>query len=392
MQNEKEEVIKTETTQKETIPLSVPNISGNEWKYIKNCLDTGWVSSVGSYVNQFEKAITEFTGAQYGIACMNGTSAIHISLMLSGVQRNDYVIVPNITFVASCNAIHYTGADPLLIDADKETWQMDLDLLEEFLESKTYGKNGYRYYSADHRRIAGILPVHVLGNMCDMNTLRFISEKYDLFIVEDATEALGSYYKGKHSGTFGKSGTFSFNGNKIITTGGGGMIITDDADLARKAKHLTTQAKTDHFEYVHDEIGYNYRLVNLLAAMGVAQMELLPSFLERKKIIDHMYRSSLESIDLSFQKITDHVLPNYWLQTIRVNDQKRMISHLLENNIQCRPFWVPMNQLRMFENVPYITKSDISNELYNNCISIPSSTNLTDDQVERVIDVISHFK
>lgn len=376
----------------ELIPLSVPNVGGNEWEYIKDCLDTGWVSSVGSYVNKFEQILAEFTGAKYAVACMNGTSAIHLSLMLSGVERNDYVIVPNVTFVASCNAIHYTGADPLLIDIDEDTWQMDLDILSEFLRNKTYEQGGFRYNCGDDRRISAILPVHVLGNMCDIDKLIPIAEKYNLVIVEDSTEALGSYYKTQHAGTFGKFGTFSFNGNKIITTGGGGMIVTNDELLAKKAKHLTTQAKSDDFEYTHDEIGYNYRLVNLLAAMGVAQMEQLPTFLNRKKEIDRTYRLELENDDLVFQKITDNVNPNHWLQTMRVRDQKGMIKHLLANNIQCRPFWVPMNKLKMFSTLPYITNSDVSEFIYSKCVSIPSSTNLTDGQVERVIKTIKAFK
>ena len=372
----------------EMIPLSVPNIAGNEWHYIKDCLETGWVSSVGSYVTAFEKAIAEFTGTKYAVACMNGTSAIHLALQLSGVKRDDYVIVPNITFVASCNAIHYIGADPLLIDVDPDTWQMDLDLLEEFLESNTYEKNGERYFVKDHRRIGAILPVHVLGNMCDMDRLIMLGEKYNLVIVEDSTEALGSYYKQKHAGTFGKFGTLSFNGNKIITTGGGGMIMTNDPELAKHAKHLTTQAKADNFEYRHDEIGYNYRLVNLLAAMGVAQMEQLPGFLARKKEIDSRYRAALENEGLAFQKIGEHINPNCWLQTMKVADQPGMIKHLLEHQVQCRPFWVPMNQLPMFSNCPFISHRNVSDLVYKSCISIPSSTNLTDDQVSRVISVI----
>lgn len=375
----------------EMIPLSVPNIGGNEWEYIKDCLDTGWVSSVGSYVNRFEADMAKFTGAKYAVACVNGTAALHLSMQLAGALRGDYIIVPNITFIASCNAIHYTGADPLMIDIDPDTWQMDLNILEDFLETKTYQKNNQTFYAVDNRRISGILPVHVLGNMCDMDRLMRISEKYNLFTVEDSTEALGSYFKDKHAGTFATFGTFSFNGNKIITTGGGGMIVTNDPVLAKKAKHLTTQAKVDPFEYNHDEIGYNYRLVNLLAAMGVAQLEQLPTFLERKKTIDWQYRTALENENLSFQKISEHVTPNNWLHTMKVKDQQGMIKHLLDHQVQCRPFWVPMNQLRMFRDLPYINSGDVSNTIYKSCISIPSSTNLTDEQVARVIRVIKDF-
>lgn len=273
------------------IPLSIPNISGNEWQYVKECLDTGWISSVGAYVNRFEEALAEYTGARYAVATMNGTAALHIALKLAGVQPGDLVIVPNITFVASCNAITYAGATPLLIDIDPHTWQMDLDLLEEYLAAHTALNEGEKrirpFLRHSGRYIGAIMPVHVLGNMVNMERLMEIAKRYHLPVVEDSTEALGSYYKGKHAGQFGLMGTFSFNGNKIISTGGGGMIVTDDEILAKQAKHLTTTAKVDPFEYRHDAIGYNYRLVNILAAVGVAQMEQLPCFLLRKKTSMH---------------------------------------------------------------------------------------------------------
>lgn len=373
------------------IPLSIPNISGNEWTYVKDCLDTGWISSVGSYVTQFENLVAEFVGATYGVATMNGTAALHIAQQLAGVGHKDYVIAPDITFIATINAIKYTGADPILIDVDKETWQMDLDILEEFLEKETYCFEDHIYLKKDKRRISAIMPVHVLGNMCDMDRLMAIAKKYCLVLIEDSTEALGSTYKNKGAGTFGTFGTFSFNGNKIISTGGGGIIVTDDENLARKAKHITTQAKTDPFEYDHDEVGYNYRLVNILAAVGVAQMEQLPAFLERKRAIDKYYRDHLENENLQLQKVGDHVTPNNWLHTMKVKNQRPMIQHLLDNGVQCRPFWVPMHQLRMFKHLPFITHENVSDSIYNSCISIPSSTNLTDSQVEEVVRVIQSF-
>ncbi|MCC6836994.1 MAG: LegC family aminotransferase [Bacteroidia bacterium] len=373
------------------IPLSIPNISGNEWQYVKDCLDTGWISSVGSYVTQFENKVAGFTGAKYAVATMNGTAALHIALGLAGVRQRDYVITPDITFIATANAISYTGADPIFVDVDKETWQMDLDILEAFLEKETYYYKDHTYLKRDRRCIAAIMPVHVLGNMCDMNRLLQLAKKYCLIVVEDSTEALGSTYKNQSAGTFGTFGTFSFNGNKIISTGGGGMIVTDDERLALKAKHLTTQAKTDPFEYDHDEVGYNYRLVNLLAAVGVAQMEQLPDFLRRKLAIDKYYREQLESDNLKFQKVSDQVLPNNWLHTMKVNNQRPMIQHLLDNGVQCRPFWVPMHQLRMFKHLPFITNENISDTIYQSCISIPSSTNLTDAQVEEVVRVVKAF-
>lgn len=369
--------------------LSGPNIAGNEWKYVKDCLDTGWVSSVGSYVTQFENMVAEFAGCRYGVATSNGTSALHIALQLAGVQDNDYVIVPNVTFIASVNSIKYTGADPILMDVDPGTWQMDLELLREFLERETSQKGGERVYNKTGRVIRAIMPVHVLGNICDMDTLMDIANTYQIKVVEDSTESLGSYYKGKHTGGFGLMGTFSFNGNKIITTGGGGVIVTNDEALAKKAKHLTTQAKSDPFEYIHDEIGYNFRLVNVLAAMGVAQMEQLPGFIQRKKEVDALYRSELQGVgDISFQEVKSEVDPNCWLFTFKTEKQRDVLKVLNENQMQSRPFWVPMNKLRMFKDDVYYHHDDKSDYIYQRCLSIPCSTNITDDEVKAVAEKI----
>jgi len=369
--------------------LSGPNIAGNEWKYVKECLDTGWVSSVGSYVTKFENMVAEFAGCKYGVATSNGTTALHIALLLAGVKQDDYVIAPNVTFIASINSIRYTGADPILIDVDPQTWQMDLDLLEEFLENETDEREGELFYVKDGRTIRCIMPVHVLGNICDMDRFMKIATSYKLKVIEDATESLGTYYKGKHTGGFGLMSCFSFNGNKIITTGGGGVIVTDNEELAKKAKHLTTQAKSDAFEYVHDEIGYNYRLVNVLAAMGVAQMELLPSFIKRKKEIAEFYQNALSGLgDIQFQKIEPDVNCNRWLFTIMTGKQKEVLKTLNDNQLQSRPFWVPMNQLRMFKNDIYYTKEDKSNFIYQRCLSIPCSTNITDEEMTTVTNTI----
>lgn len=371
--------------------LSGPNISGNEWKYVKDCLDTGWVSSVGAYVTQFEEMVAAFTGTKYAVATSNGTSAIHISLMLAGVEQNDYVIAPNLTFVAPLNAITYTGATPILVDSEEDTWQMDTTLLANFFAEQTYLKDGSCYLTKDNRRIKAILPVHVLGNMCKMDVILEIASQYHVKVVEDATEALGSYYKGKHSGSFGLFGTFSFNGNKIITTGGGGMIVTNDEKLAKAAKHITTQAKADPFEYFHDEIGYNYRLVNVLAAMGVAQMEQLTGFIKKKKEVDAFYKKELTGVgDITFQTHTGGADPNCWLFTIRTQHQAKLLKALNENQLQSRPFWVPMNQLPMFLNLIYIMEKDNVGKLYKECLSIPCSTDITIDELQKVVSVIKN--
>ena len=370
--------------------LSGPNISGNEWKYVKECLDTAWVSSVGSYVTQFENVVAEYAGAKFGVATANGTSALHISLILSGVEREDYVIVPNVTFVATLNVIKYTGANPILIDVDAHTWQMDLDLLEAFLVNECYLNNSQEtILKKDNKRVKAIMPVHVLGNMVNMDRLIQLAKQYNIDVVEDATEALGSYYKGQHAGSFGKMGCFSFNGNKIITTGGGGVIVTNDESLAQKAKHLTTQAKSDSFEYVHDEIGYNYRLVNVLAAIGVAQMEQLNGFIQRKKEVDAYYKSYLKDLpNVTFQKVDEEVNANCWLFTFRTKAQKECLKYLNEAKLQSRPFWVPMNQLKMFNQDYYYHHDDVSNQIYQECLSIPCSSNINDLELEQVVEVI----
>jgi perosamine synthetase len=374
------------------IPLSVPNISGNEWQYIKECLDTNWVSSVGSYVNKFEQITADFTGAKYAIATSNGTAAIQIALIVAGVKPNELVIAPNVTFVASINAIKYVGAQPILIDIDKDTWQMNMDLLEHFLINHTTVKNEQCLYNATQQVISAIMPVHVLGNMGDMDKLNQLAKQHCLKIVEDSTEALGSTYNGQHAGTLGLLGTLSYNGNKLITTGGGGMILTNDEILAKKAKHLTTQAKAKADDYYHDEIGYNFRMVNILAAMGVAQMEQLPNFLMRKKEIFTFYNAQLSNIDgFQNQIVLAEINPNYWLYTIKLPNTKALLQHLKNAKIEARPFWVPMNRLPANANDVYFNKTDISNQVYENCISLPCSTNITEGELETVVLKIKEF-
>ena len=370
----------------QSIPLSVPNIAGNEWKYVKDCLDTGWISSVGSYVNQFEQMVADFTGTQFGIAAVNGTAALHIALLLSGVKQNDYVILPNLTFVASANSIKYLGADPILVDADPLLWQMDLDLLEEFLEKETNEKQGELYYTRDGRRISAIMPVHILGNMANMDRMLSIINKYPLRIIEDATEALGSSYKGRSAGTFSPMACFSFNGNKIISTGGGGVMVTNDPELARHARHITTTAKASADEYYHDEVGYNYRLVNILAAVGVAQMELLSSFIKRKRECVAFYKKELGGVaDIRFQQELPDVQTNGWLFTIQTDQQQKLLDHLNAEKIFSRRFWMPMNKLPMYSSCIYIQKKDNADYIYNTCLSIPCSTGITDEQLEIVV-------
>jgi len=378
------------------IPLSIPNISGNEWQYVKDCLDTGWISSAGAYVNKFEEAIQNYTGVKYAIACMNGTAGLQVSLNLAGVSSSDIVIAPNLTFVATLNAISYSGAEIVLIDVCEDSWQIDIDLLQKWLENNTITKlvneKPITTELTSGKKIGAIMPVYVLGGFIDIDKLVEISATYGIPLIEDSTEALGSFKNKKHAGTFGLTGVLSFNRNKIISTGGGGMILTNDKDIANKAKHITTTAKTNPLDYFHDEVGYNYRLVNVLAAIGVAQMENFDSILKRKKEIDALYRSELYGIgDIIFQKNDPNSDSNCWLFTFRTKKMRALLNHLNSNEIQSRPFWTPMNNLPMYKDLRYINCDDISNKIFKQCISIPSSSNLTIEDQHKVISEIKNF-
>ena len=369
--------------------LSGPNLSGNELKYVNDCIETGWVSSVGSYVTDFEKSISKFVNSKFAIATSSGTTALHLSFIISNITKDDFVIVPNITFIATLNSIKYTGATPILIDVDPETWQLDLNLLEKFLSKKTKIIDGKCIHIETKKLIKAIVPVHVLGNMCDMNKLVQLSEIYKIKVIEDSAESLGSKFNDIHSGTFGEIGCFSFNGNKIITCGGGGMIVTDNEDLAKKAKHLSTQAKADSFEYYHDEIGYNYRLTNVSAAIGLAQMEQLDIFLKKKRHIKDFYFDNLKGVgDINFQKVSNNVNSNWWLFTIKSKFQKKLLKKLNDAKLQSRPFWIPMNRLPMFKDDIYVSDNDNSNKIYETCLSIPCSTDISDKNLEYVIKTI----
>ena len=377
------------------IPLSIPNISGNELKYVKDCLDTGWISSAGEYVNKFEEAIQSYTGAKYAIACMNGTAGLQVSLILAGVTKNDIVIAPNLTFVATLNAISYISAQTVLIDNCEDSWQIDVDLLEKWLIENTttiIGDKPITIEKLSGKKIGAIMPVYVLGGFVNIDKLLQISTKFGIPIVEDSTEALGSFKKGKHAGTFGLTGVLSFNGNKIISTGGGGMILTDNQDIAIRARHITTTAKSDPLEYFHDEVGYNYRLVNVLAAIGVAQMENFEQILTRKKEIDALYKKELKGVgDIKFQINNFNSDPNCWLFTFRTKKMRELLIYLNHKQIQSRPFWTPMNKLPMYKDLMYINEYDISNKIFKECISIPSSSNLTIFDQQKVISEIKKF-
>ena len=360
----------------EFIPLHEPRFTGNEKKYLNECIDSTFVSSVGKFVDEFEGKIAQYTGAKYSIATSNGTSALHASLILANVEEGDEVITQPLTFVATCNTIKYCGANLVFIDVDRDTMGLSPIALQEFLEINTTVKNGQCVNNTTNKIIKACVPMHTFGHPCRVDEIQDICEQYCITLIEDSAESLGSFYKGKHTGTFGKMGVISFNGNKIITGGGGGCIITNDKELAQKAKHLTTTAKIPHkWEYIHDMIGYNYRMPNLNAALIVAQLEQLDKFLSSKRSLANAYKEFFKNSDIRFVTEPENSKSNYWLNAILLKNKEQRDSFLNETNskgVMTRPIWTLMNKLPMFENYQ---KSSLSNAewLEQRVINIPSS-------------------
>ena len=351
---------------KEFLPLHEPRFLGNEKKYLNDCIDSTFVSSVGKYVDRFEEEFAAFVGAKYAIATVNGTAALHISLLLAGVSRDDEVITQPLTFVATCNAISYCGAKPLFVDVDLDTIGLSALALEDFLEKNCELIDGQCRNKKTKRVIRACVPMHTFGHPCKIDAILEICNKWHITLVEDSAESLGSYYKQKHTGTFGKLGAFSFNGNKIITSGGGGVLVTDDATLAKRAKHLTTTAKVPHpYEYTHDEIGYNYRMPNLNAALLVAQMEQLEKFLANKRALSEQYKQFfMQYADIEFIQEPEDAESNYWLQAVLLKDKcarDEFLEFMNSHNIMVRPIWKLMSELEMFQDAEC---SDLKNAKY----------------------------
>lgn len=378
------------------IPLTVPEIRGNEWKYIKECLDTKWVSSVGKYVETFEERFAEYIESRYAIAVVNGTSAIHTALMSTGITNNDEVIVPTLTFVGTVNPIRYCGARPIFIDSESNTWNISSEKIIKFIEKNTiYDEStGKLINRSSKNQIKAILPVHLYGYPTDMDHILEIARRYNLIVIEDATEALGSKYKGINVGKLGDIGCFSFNGNKLITTGSGGMIVTDNEQYAKKAKYLTTQARDDEKEYIHNEIGYNYRLSNLQSAIGVAQLEMIDEFIEIKRRNAMYYTELLKDVKgISTCIETPAVFNCFWMYSILVKKDEYCLSkndllRILENHqIQARSFFKPIHTLLPYQKF-YSENIVVANELYEQGINLPSSVGIKKEEIERVVDVI----
>ena len=362
------------------ISLHNPLFFGNEKQYINECIDSTYVSSVGKFVDKFEEQIAEYTGSNYAVATTNGTSALHISLLLSGVSIDDEVITQPLTFIATCNAISYCSAHPIFIDVDRETMGLSPDSLNLFLAEHAVIKNNQCFNKTTGKVIKACVPMHTFGHSCRVSEIKEICDKYKIILIEDAAESLGSFYKGKHTGTFGSLGVLSFNGNKIITGGGGGCIITDDEALAKKAKHLTTTAKVPHkWEYTHDMIGYNYRMPNLNAALLVSQLENLKIFLSSKRSIAMAYKEFFKDKSYEFVEEPVNSQSNYWLNTIILEDKEERNSFLRETNLKgvmTRPMWTLMNKLKMFQGFQC---GELSNAewLEQRVVNIPSSALIT---------------
>jgi perosamine synthetase len=359
------------------IPLHEPRFIGNEKKYLAECIDSTFVSSVGKFVDKFEEMTAAYTGVKKAVVCVNGTEALHMALLLAGVQRDDEVITQPLTFIATANAISYSGASPVFVDVDKDTLGLSPASLSAFLEEfSEIRQDGACYNKHSGRKISACVPVHIFGHPCRIDEIVAICNRYNISVVEDAAESIGTLYKGKHTGTFGKLAILSYNGNKTITTGGGGMILTDDEALGKMAKHLTTQAKVPHpWEYVHDHIGYNHRMPNINAAMGVAQMESLDYFLQKKRELAADYKTFFDSIGLSFFTEPKHARSNYWLNLVILEnraERDRFLDYTNKEKVMTRPAWRLMNHLPMFINCQAY-KLENAQWLEDRIVNIPSS-------------------
>lgn len=365
------------------IGLHEPQFAGQEWQYLKECLDSGWVSSVGKFVDRFEGELALVTGARRAVACVNGTAALHASLQLVGVQREDEVLVPALTFVATANAVKHAGAEPHFVDSDERTLGVDPrrlgDYLGEVAALEGKGATAVCRNRRSGRRLRALVPVHVFGHPVDMDPLVELADRYRLALVEDATESLGSSYKGRATGTFGRLGVLSFNGNKIITTGGGGAILTDDEELGKLAKHLTTTAKVPHpWEFRHDRVGFNYRMPNLNAALGCAQLEQLAGLVQRKRALAGRYREALAGVPgVSFFEEPSFARSNYWLNALLldaglVGQRDTLLEAAQSAGIGTRPAWTPLHQLPMFASCPRM-ELPVAESLAARLVNLPSS-------------------
>jgi len=369
--------IKSQYPSQGFIPLHEPRFNGNEKKYLMDCIDSTFVSSVGQYVDDFEKQLAHYTGAKYAVATVNGTAALHMALLVAGVKNNDIVITQPLSFIATCNAISYIGASPLFVDVDMDTLGMSPNSLKRYLHENCIKKSdGFTYHKVTNQKITACVPMHTYGHPCKIDEIAEICSQYTIVLIEDAAESIGSFYKEKHTGTFGLLGTFSFNGNKSITSGGGGAIITDNEMLAKKAKHLTTQAKVPHrWEFVHDDVGYNYRMPNLNAALACAQLEQLNTFLKNKRELAHSYIDFFKATEIEFVSEPKGAQSNYWLCAVLLKDKQtrdEFLQFTNNNGVMTRPTWALMNRLSMFKNA-ICSNVEHAEGIENRLVNLPSS-------------------
>ncbi|WP_255575599.1 LegC family aminotransferase [Caproiciproducens faecalis] len=371
--------------EKTPIPLHEPRFAGNEWNYVRDCLDTNFVSSVGKYVDEFEEKLAEFTGVRRAVAVVNGTAALYLCLKLAGVTSGDEVLVPALTFVATSNAVCYCGAVPHFVDSDLATLGIDPKKLETYLAKITEWKDGFPCNQATGRPIRAVVAMHTFGHPVDLDPLLEVCRKYRLELIEDAAESLGSYYKNIHTGNFGKLASLSFNGNKIVTTGGGGAILTNDEELARQAKHISTTARMTHqWDFIHDCVGYNFRMPNINAALGCAQLEQLNGFLKSKRALAEKYRQAFAPLSgIAFFREPSYAKSNYWLNTLILDKgdtemRDSIISETNRRGMLTRPAWVLMNRLPMFQSCPHMDLS-AAEDLEQRIINIPSSARLGEE-------------
>lgn len=378
------------------IPLSVPVIGGNEWSYVKECLDTGWVSSAGKFVDRFETEMARYTGAKFAVACASGTAALHVALQLAGVRAGDEVLTPTVTFIASINAVRYLGAEPVFLDCD-DYYNLDPDATAEFIREHTIFRDGASFNKQTGRRVAALLPVHVFGNAAGLDTLLPLCRERGIKVVEDAAESLGTRYRdGRHTGTRGEIGCLSFNGNKIITTGGGGMILTNDPALAERAKYLTTQAKDDEVRFVHHDVGYNYRLTNIAAALGVAQLEQLPEYVRIKQQNYQIYKARVDAVPgLHLAEVPPYAENNHWMYALRLDaaayglDREATMTMLARQGIQTRPLW-HLNHLQRPYQACQHYRIERALRLWETTLNLPCSANLTAADLERVVRALDN--
>ncbi|PWC09738.1 LegC family aminotransferase [Brenneria corticis] len=362
---------------KEFIPLHAPIFNGNEKEYVTNTIESTFVSSVGKYVDQFEKEITRYTGTARAVATVNGTAALHTALYMAGVRSGDLVITQSLTFVATCNALYHMGAQPVFVDVSKKSLGLCPHSLAQYLDENAYlNEEGECRHKVSNQQIKAVVPMHTFGHPVELDEISSVCHRWNLTLVEDAAESLGSFYKGKHTGTIGQFGALSFNGNKIITTGGGGMVLCSTQELGEKTKHVTTTAKIPHpYEFFHDEPGFNFRMPNINAALGCAQLESLPKYLESKRLLAKQYESFFASSDFLFVTEPDYASSNYWLNAIICPNVKQREDILQQTNaagVMTRPIWKLMHRLPMFKDS---YRSELSNSewIEAHLVNLPSS-------------------